>query len=67
MGAVLTAEVAKDEVLSLEFSLPGLPGPLVVRAIVRYCKGLVHGLEFLALSPEQQAAIDDYCAMLPPM
>jgi len=67
MGAVLTAEVAKDEVLSLGFSLPGLPGPLVVRAIVRYAKGLLHGFEFLGLSPEQQAAIDDYCATLPPM
>jgi PilZ domain len=67
MGAVLTAEVAKDEVLSLEISLPGLPAPLLVRAIVRYSKGLLHGFEFLGLSAEQQAAIDDCCATLPPL
>lgn len=67
LGAVLTAEVAKDEVLSLEFSLPGVPTPLVVRAIVRYSKGMLHGFEFLGLSQEQQAAIDNYCATLPPM
>ena len=67
MGALLTAEVAKDEVLSLEFSLPGLPAPLVIRAIVRFSKGLLHGLEFLGLSTEQQAAIDECCATLPPI
>jgi hypothetical protein len=67
MGAVLTAEVAKDEVVSLEFGLPGSPAPLVVRAIVRFSKGLLHGFEFLGLSGEQQAAIDEYCATLPPI
>ena len=67
LGAVLNAEVAKDEVLSLEFSLPGVPTPLVVRAIVRNSKGLMHGFEFLGLSPEQQAAIDNFCATLPPL
>jgi hypothetical protein len=65
MGVVLTGEVAKDEVLSLEFHLPTSPIDLVVRAIVRYRRGLLHGLEFLGPSGEQQSAIDQYCATLP--
>jgi|ERR1700757_190101 PilZ domain len=66
MGVVLTGEVMKDEVLSVEFRLPTSPENLVVRAIVRYRKGLLHGLEFLGLSAEQQSAVDAYCATLPP-
>ncbi|HMK22777.1 MAG TPA: PilZ domain-containing protein [Terriglobales bacterium] len=65
MGVVLTGEVAKDEVLSVEFDLPTFSATLVVRAIVRYRKGLLHGLEFLGLSSQQQTAVDEYCATLP--
>jgi hypothetical protein len=61
MGTVLTAEVPQGEVVSLEFRLPTYREPMVVRSIVRYRKGFVHGLEFLGLSTEQQAAIDAYC------
>jgi PilZ domain-containing protein len=61
MGTVLTAEVAQGEVVSLEFRLPTYRDPMVVRSIVRYHKGFVHGLEFLGLSSEHQAAIDAYC------
>lgn len=65
MGVVLTGEVAKDEVVSVEFRLPTSPVNLVARAIVRYRKGLLHGLEFLGLSSEQQSAVDGFCATLP--
>lgn len=65
MGAVLSEEIAKDEVLSLEFSLPTFSAAIVVRSIVRYRQGFVHGLEFLGLSQEQQSAIDLYCTTLP--
>jgi hypothetical protein len=65
MGVVITGEIPKDEVLSVEFHLPTSPVSLVVRAIVRYRKGLLHGLEFLGLSREQQLAVDQYCATLP--
>lgn len=65
MGTVLTAEVAKGEVVSLEFKLAANGPALMVRSIVRYRKGFVHGLEFLGLSPEQQAAIDAFCQGLP--
>jgi hypothetical protein len=64
MGTVLTAEVAQGEVLSLVFALPSTAQPLAVRAIVRYRKGFVHGLEFLGLSPEQQTAIAGFCQHL---
>jgi PilZ domain len=67
MGTVLTAEVEKGEVLSLEFQLPSGPESFLVRAIVRYRWGFVHGLEFLGLSAEQQATIDAFCDGLVPM
>jgi len=61
MGTVLTEEVPQGEVLSLEFQLPTTSEQLAVRAIVRYRKGFMHGLEFLGLTSEQQSAIDGFC------
>jgi hypothetical protein len=66
LGAVLTEEISKDEVLSLEFLLPEGDKPMTIRSIVRYRKGFMHGFEFLGLSPEQQSAIDAFCTALPP-
>jgi c-di-GMP-binding flagellar brake protein YcgR len=66
LGTVLTAEVPKGEVVSLEFSLAVNTPPLVVRSIVRFRKGFMHGLEFLGITPEQQAAIDAFCQGLSP-
>jgi hypothetical protein len=66
LGAVLTEEIQKDEVLSLELSLPECDKPIVVRAIVRFRKGFLHGFEFLGLAAEQQSAVDAFCAALPP-
>src|SRR6266550_2351739 len=64
MGTVLTAEVAAGEVVSLEFSLPASSQSFAVRAIVRYRRGFVHGLEFLGLSPQQESEIGAFCANL---
>ena len=64
MGTVLTEEALEGEVLALEFELPNTADRLAIRAIVRYRKGFMHGLEFLGLSPEQQSAIDRYCVDL---
>jgi hypothetical protein len=66
IGAVFTAACVKGEVVSLEFSLPDSPIPLEVRTIVRYRKGFLHGLEFLGLTDEQRAAIENYCSTLTP-
>jgi hypothetical protein len=62
MGTVLSAEVPAGEVISLECALTASSEPLLARAIVRYRKGFVHGLEFLGLSHERQAAVDAFCA-----
>jgi hypothetical protein len=66
MGAVFTTELAEGEVVSLEFRLSAKGEPFVIRSIVRYRRGFGHGLEFLGLSGEQQAAIDAFCAGLAP-
>jgi len=67
MGTVLSAEVAKGEVISLQFSLGDQSETLVVRAIVRYHRGFVHGLEFLGITSEQQSTIDVFCSGLAPI
>jgi hypothetical protein len=64
MGVVLTSNARPGDVLALKFQLPNSSEVLSVRAIVRYQNGFVHGLEFLGLTPEQQAAIDEFCATL---
>ena len=66
MGAVLTSEVQTGEVLSLQFAVPSTSEVLEIRAIVRYRRGFMHGLEFLGLSPDQQSSIDSYCLDLEP-
>jgi len=67
MGTVLTAEVAQGEVLSLQFQLPGNTEEILVRAIVRYQKGFVHGMEFLGLTAERQENINAFCEGLTPI
>ena len=66
MGTILNGEVPPGEVVSIEVQLPSSPKLLAVRAIVRYQKGFVHGLEFLGLSDEQQLAINSFCTGLEP-
>jgi hypothetical protein len=64
MGVVLTPPAPENEVLSIEFTLPNLPTPLTLRAIVRYHKGFSHGLEFLGVTSEQQSILEEFCATL---
>jgi hypothetical protein len=66
MGAVFNAECVKGEVITLTFCLPPAAQLLEVRSIVRYCKGLLHGLEFLGLTDEQRQSIDIFCRQLTP-
>ena len=66
MGAVFNAECVKGEVISLEFRLPDASEALIVRSIVRYCKGFLHGLEFLGLTDEQRREIEAFCGQLTP-
>src|ERR1700751_5145795 len=64
MGVVLTPPAQPGEVLSLEFLLSNHPTPFAARAIVRYRRGFTFGLEFLGISSDQLATIDEFCAAL---
>jgi len=64
VGATLTGELQKGEIVSLEIPLPLSPYPLKVRAIVRYRDGLRYGFEFLTLTDAQRESIRRVCEML---
>lgn len=57
VAAVLAGEMIPGEPVGVEVHLPLSPEPLRARALVRYQDHLRCGLEFVGLSPEQQAAI----------
>jgi hypothetical protein len=64
VGATITGELQKGEIVSLEIPLPLSPYPLKDRAIVRYRDGLRYGFEFLTLTDAQREAIRRVCEML---
>lgn len=61
LGAIFVSEISQGEVIALEMQLPA-GGLLQVRGIVRYRKGLLHGLEFLGLSEEHRQIVLQLCA-----
>lgn len=61
LGAIFVSEIPQGEVIALEMQLPSA-GQLRVRGIVRYRKGLLHGMEFLALTEEQRQTVLQVCA-----
>lgn len=64
ISATLTEELQLGEVVSMEISLAAIGSALKVRAIVRYCDGLRHGFEFLALDGQQREALRRTCVLL---
>jgi hypothetical protein len=66
VGTILGSEIEPGEVVGLEIQIGEVP-PMSVRAIVRYRKGLVHGLEFLGLAEEQRQVILQLCAAAAPL
>ncbi len=60
IGVLVAAELAMGEVVSLVFSLPGVPQPWDVRAVLRHRRGYHYGFEFLALSDQQCKALAGY-------
>jgi TonB family protein len=60
LAAVLAGELAPGEAVGVEIRLPLAPDPLRTRALVRHSDKLRSGMEFVGLSPEQQAAIRDW-------
>jgi hypothetical protein len=65
LGGVISTELVSGEVVSLEFSIPEMPQPLILRAVVRHRAGFVHGFEFIGLSPEQRDCILAFARPLP--
>jgi c-di-GMP-binding flagellar brake protein YcgR len=60
IGVLIAADLNVGEVASLAFSLPTLPQPWNLRAVLRCRRGYQYGFEFLSLSPQQSQALADY-------
>lgn len=67
IGILLATELNVGEVAGLSFSLPESALPWEVRAVARYRRGYHYGFEFLALTSDQQAALNSYFSGLEPM
>lgn len=60
LGAVLSTEVPKGEVVT--FEVLGPSGELLSgRCVTRFRKGLLHGFEFFGLSVEQRSLVGSLC------
>ncbi|PYX93480.1 MAG: hypothetical protein DMG71_15120 [Acidobacteria bacterium] len=64
-GLVLAGVIFPGESVGVQFSLPGVNGPVEARAVVRYQSQLRCGVEFLGLSEEQRALIRDWTKQEP--
>src|SRR5271154_4088665 len=64
LGAVVTSEFRPGEMVSLELSIPKVPDPQVLRAVVRHRMGFLHGFEFVGILPEQRQHLQMYCSTL---
>jgi len=64
ISGTLTGELKLGEVVSMEISVPAIGCALKLRAIVRYCDGLRHGFEFLAVEQQQREALHRTCVLL---
>jgi c-di-GMP-binding flagellar brake protein YcgR len=60
IGVLIAADLNVGEVASLAFSLPSLPQPWSLRAVLRCRRGYQYGFEFLSLSPQQSQALAEY-------
>jgi PilZ domain-containing protein len=57
IGVLLAAELASGEVVSLNFTIPGLPAPWEVRSVLRHRRGYHYGFEFFSLTSEQTGVL----------
>jgi c-di-GMP-binding flagellar brake protein YcgR len=60
IGVLIASDLTVGEVASLSFSLPHIPEPWKVRAVIRCRRGYQYGFEFLALDPSQNQALSAY-------
>lgn len=66
IGILLAADLNGGEVVSLNFLLPGEAAAWDVRAVVRYRRGYQYGFEFLSLTEEQRAALENCVKSMEP-
>src|SRR5271167_976402 len=66
LGAVITSELVAGEMVTLEFSIPEVSEPFVMRAVVRHRMGFLHGFEFIGALSEQGDLIQTFCQKLEP-
>jgi TonB family protein len=60
LAAILAGELQQGEPVAVEIHLPQAANPLRTRALVRHHDQLRCGMEFVGLTPQQQAAIRDW-------
>jgi hypothetical protein len=66
LGAVISSELTPGEMVTLEFSIPGVSEGLNMRAIVRHRMGFLHGFEFVSALPAEQQSVQTFCRTLQP-
>jgi hypothetical protein len=66
LGAVITSELIAGEMVTLEFSIPGVSEVFVMRAVVRHRMGFLHGFEFVGALARQTETIQAFCQKLEP-
>jgi hypothetical protein len=64
IGVLIASELAVGEVMSLALSLPNVPEPWHLRAVLRCRHGCHHGFEFLSLSAQQIKTLADYVSTM---
>jgi hypothetical protein len=64
IGATLSGQFQKGEVVSLEFPIPLPPHEMKLRAVARYSDGLRCGFEFLVVTEEQRLLLRQVCVVL---
>jgi hypothetical protein len=67
IGILLATEMNVGEVVGLSFSIPESPLLWEVRAVVRYRRVYQYGFEFLSLTEEQQALLENHFNGLQPL
>ena len=60
IGVLIAAELKLGEVAALAFSVPRIPEPWDVRAVLRHRRGYHYGFEFLSLSDHQNRRLAGY-------
>jgi hypothetical protein len=66
LGATIPATIDNDEIVELEFQLPGTAEPLRLKAEIRYNQGFQYGFKFLRATDEQREIIRKAIRDLPP-